>query len=405
MIKTCLSLLTFLSISLASFSADPFMEKSNIFEAGKGGYAHYRIPGIVITEKGTLLAFCEARKTISSDWATIDILMRRSKDYGKTWSKPVDLTKNAPKIEKNVVALKQNLAGKDDRTYNNPVVIIDQQDGAIHFLFCAEYARCYYMKSIDDGKTFSQPIDITSTFEKFRPEYDWKVLATGPGHSIQLKNGRLIVPVWLSTGTGGHAHRPSCISVIYSDDHGKTWERGDIVSNDLASLFNPSETLAIQLNDGRVMLNIRNESRAHRRAVSFSKNGSSNWSKPVFHDQLFEPICMANILRLTEKPEYSKNRIIFVNPDNKNEAKNPRKIRARKNVTIKLSYDEGDNWTIEKSIEPGISGYSDLAVGKDGAIYCFYERGTDKGGDFDPKFLCVAKFNLEWLTYGEDSFN
>ena len=83
-----------------------------------------------------------------------------------------------------------------------------------------EYSRCYYTRSDDDGVTFSDPVDITATFDAFRPEYDWKVLATGPGHGIRLTSGRLLVPVWLSTGTGGHAHRPSVNSTIYSDDNG-----------------------------------------------------------------------------------------------------------------------------------------------------------------------------------------
>ena len=77
----------------------------------------------------------------------------------------------------------------------------------------------------DDGKTFTEPVEITSAFEAFRPSYDWKVLATGPGHGIRLSNGRLLVPVWLSSGTGGHAHRPSVVSVVYSDDRGRTWRR------------------------------------------------------------------------------------------------------------------------------------------------------------------------------------
>ncbi len=71
--------------------------------------------------------------------------------------------------------------------------------------------RCFYIRSDDDGLTFTKPVEITATFDQFRPEYDWKVLATGPAHGIQLKSGRLLVPVWLSPGTGGHAHRP-CVT-------------------------------------------------------------------------------------------------------------------------------------------------------------------------------------------------
>src|SRR5580704_6717739 len=68
-------------------AAKPFLEKSDLFEAGKGGYAVYHIPGVVVTAKGTLLAWCEARQK-GSDWDAIDILLRRSTDGGKTWSDP-----------------------------------------------------------------------------------------------------------------------------------------------------------------------------------------------------------------------------------------------------------------------------------------------------------------------------
>lgn len=367
-----LMLLTPCAVALG---AEPMLTRTNLFEARTDGYYTYRIPGIVVTTKGTILAYCEARQDSRSDWANIDILMRRSLDTGKTWGP------------------RQKLADIGKSTVNNPVAIIDRKTGAVHFLYCVNYARCFYMQSKDDGKTFSRPVEITETFEKFRPDYDWNVIATGPGHGIQLRSHRLLVPVWLSTG--GKRHRPSVVSTIYSDNHGKTWNRGDIILRDGPEFKNPSETLPIQLHDGRVMLNIRNESKQARRLVSFSADGATNWTKPLFDEQLFEPICMAGIIRLTEQPKYQKNRILFANPESGS--------RARKNVTIKLSYDEANSWPVKKVLEPGISGYSDLTVGPNGTIYCFYERHSVKKNHYDPKHLCVASFNLEWLTEGKDA--
>ena len=127
----------------------------------------------------------------------------------------------------------------------------DVKTGAVHLLFCHEYMRCFYRKSDDGGRTFSPPVEITSTFEPFRRHYDFKVLATGPGHGIQLATGRLVVPVWLSTGTGGHAHRPSVVATITSDDHGATWQCGQIVAGETDPLVNPSEAQAVELTDGR----------------------------------------------------------------------------------------------------------------------------------------------------------
>ena len=388
----------------ASAAADPELQQTDLFEAGKGGYALYRIPGIVVTTKGTMLAYCEARKSDRGDWGPIDILLRRSTDGGKTFDAPRKLVTIEGKVPKNPVALKQKLAQDGgDPTINNPVAIVDRQPGVVHFLYCVEYARCYYMRSDDDGLTFTKAVDITPTFEQFRKDYDYSVLATGPGHGIQLKNGRLLVPVWLSTGTGGHAHRPSCLSVIYSDDHGKTWQRGDVVAVD-PKPKNPNETIAIQLHDNRVLLNIRHEMKPTFRGISISDDGATKWSPLRFDAQLPDAICMASIIRLTEQPMFAKNRIVFANPNSQKLTPNGGWAgkAERKNLTLRLSYDETKTWPVSKVLAPGIAGYSDLAVGPDATIYCLYERGGLEGSPFKTGALTLAQFNLEWLTDGKD---
>jgi sialidase-1 len=392
-----------------ALGAEPVLEKIDLFEAGTEGYALYRIPGVIVTKRGTALAYCEARRTGKSDWDTIDIMLRRSTDGGRTWEprhKIADIP--GPKV-KNPVALAQKLAAPDDVTYNNPVAIA-ARDGMVHFLFCLEYARCFYMRSDDDGLSWSRPREITSTFESFRPEYDWRVLATGPGHGIELQSGRLVVPVWISTGTGGHAHRPSVASVIYSDDRGKTWQRGEIAGPNTEEWVIPNETVVVELADGRVMLNMRSESKAHRRLVTISPDGTTQWSRPRFDEALLEPICMASILRVSAQPTSDRNRIVFANPHNLARAdgkEEPGKGRDRKNLSIKLSYDEGQTWPVNKSLEPGYSAYSDLALLPDGTILCFYERGRksdeEKKKPTSYAGLTMARFNLEWLTDGRDA--
>lgn len=402
-------ILPFLVLVDPGAAAEPFLEKIGLFEANQDGYALYRIPGIVVTRQGTVLAYCEARRTGKSDWDTIDIMLRRSTDGGKTWSPRQKIADVPGPKTKNPVALAQNLANPDDVTYNNAVAFADR-DGSVHMLFCLEYARCFYIKSVDDGVTWSPPVELTATFDMFRPEYDWKVLATGPGHGLQLRSGRLVVPVWLSTGTGGHAHRPSVTTSVFSDDHGKTWQRGEIAVPNTSEWVFPNETVAVELVDGRVMFNVRSESVNHRRLVTTSPDGATKWSPPRFDDALLEPICMASIVRLSSKPDSDKNRIVFANPHNlaRTDGKEVAgKSRDRKNVSIKLSYDEGQTWAVNKSLEPGYSAYSDLAVLPDGTILCFYERG--RKGDVESKKptsyagLTVARFNVEWLTDGKDS--
>jgi sialidase-1 len=382
-------------------AAEPFLEKHDLFTVGDDpAYNIYHIPGIVVTAKGTVLAWCEARKRPAgvSDWDDIRILLRRSTDDGKSWSEPQSIANVEGPKRKNAFALRMKNVDPADVTYNNPVLIADR-DGTVHMLFCLEYERAFYQRSVDDGLSWSKPVEITATFDAFKKDYAWKVLATGPNHSIQLKTGRLVVPVWLSTGEGGNAHRPSVTATIYSDDQGKTWKAGDIAVPCTDEWINPNETVAIELNDGRVMLNVRSESEAHRRLVVTSPDGATNWSTPKFDDALLEPICMGGIVRYHHG---GQSLILFSNPHNLDKAQGkaePGKNRDRKNLSVKLSRDEGGTWAVNKRLEDGPSADSDLAVTKDGTILCFYGRAGDGKGmtAWSGGRLTLARFNLEWL--------
>lgn len=389
-------------LALTLPAAESFMEKQDLFKVGDLGYKVFHIPGIVVTAKGTVLAWCEARKN-GSDWDQIDILLRRSTDDGLTWSEAKSIAKvDGPKT-KNPFALLVKNTDPNTVTYNNPVLIADR-DGTVHMVFCLEYMRAFYQRSTDDGLTWTRPTEITATFEAFRKDYDWKVLATGPNHSIQLQNGRLIVPVWLSTGTGGNAHRPSVTATIYSDDQGQTWKAGEIAVPCTEEWINPNETVAVELADGSVMLNVRSESKAHRRLVTVSPDGATKWSTPRFDEALLEPICMGAIVRYSTAATGRKNRLLFTNPHNLTKAKGkeePGKSRDRKNLSVKLSYDEGQTWPVSKAIEPSWSAYSDIAVTPQGSILSFY--GTGEKSSFAGDRLTLARYNLEWLTEGQDS--
>jgi len=391
------SLLALALIVPPVISAEPFLEKQNLFTSGEDPAYHiYHIPGIVVTAKGTVLAWCEARKRPAgvSDWDDIRILLRRSTDDGKTWSPPVSVAQVDGPKQKNPLALKMKNVDPNDVTYNNPVLIADR-DGTVHMLFCLEYMRAFYQRSADDGLTWTQPVEITATFDALQSQYPWNVLATGPDHGIQLKNGRLLVPVWLSTGEGGNAHRPSVTATIYSDDQGQTWKMGEIAVPSTEDWVNPNETIAVELRDGRVMLNVRSESKAHRRLITTSPDGASQWSTPRFDDALLEPICMASLVRYAHEGE---NLLLFSNPHNLSKAKGkeePGTSRDRKNLSIKVSRDEGQTWTVNKSLEPGPSMYSDLAVTPAGTILCFYGSASTPG--FAGAGLTLARFNLEWI--------
>lgn len=379
-----LALLISLHSSLAQ-KAESFLEQTNLWEVTpEGPFRSIRIPCLLALPDNTVLAMTSARTEVS-DWADISLLLRRSTDGGKTWG-----------AAKTIVARKPNVC-------DNPVLIWDEKAKCVHFLFQENYERIFHSVSTDGGVTFSEPKDITGQLEKFQKEYPWKVIAPGPGHGIQLKNGRLIVPVWLSPGEPnpsgkGRAHRPSVASVIYSDDSGKTWQAGDLVSD---KVKNASETVAMPADDGGVFLYLRNEDPAYAVARSYSKDGATNWSDPTLEKDLYSPICFSSVLRLSSPPQ--KSRILFANPDSQAKADAVMNWggRPRENLTLRLSEDGGKTWPVSRVLEPGRSAYSDLAILPDGTILCLYERGFIEDHKFNTRYMTIARFNLEWLIQGK----
>ncbi len=366
-------------------ASEPRLEKSDVFTAGEGGFAGYRIPGIVVTKQGSVLAYCEARKHSKSDWGEIEIHLRRSTDGGRTWNSAAKIAHVGPRLGRNPVALAKKSGGPNDQTVNNPVAISDRDTGAVHLLYCVEYMRCFYIRSDDDGATWSRPVEITATFDAFRPTYEWKVIATGPGHGIQLREGRLLVPVWLSTSQTS-PHGPTVAATIYSDDHGRTWQRGEHVTPES---FGPNEAAVAELSDGRVLLNARQRSATAQRLIVTSRDGIAGWTKPRFDAVLTEPVCMAGLVMLPSTGTGKGPRLLFTNPASGN--------RERKNLTVRLSEDDGMTWRVSKALESGPSAYSDLAVLPDGTILCLYERGLHPAKPSPYDALTLARFNVEWL--------
>ena len=145
-------------------------EEQDLFKAGEAGYSRYRIPALVVSAKGTILAFTEARKGKGSDTDEIDLALRRSFDHGKTWE-PMRI-----------------IADDGGRTVNQPTPVLDRDTGTIWLPFCKDNRQVFVMKSTDDGVTWSEPVEITRDVK----DPSWKYIGAGPGHGIQLKNGRRI---------------------------------------------------------------------------------------------------------------------------------------------------------------------------------------------------------------------
>ena len=340
---------------------------------------HYdRIPGIVVTPKGTIIVYWELRSG-PNDWSCYAIGMRRSEDGGETWSQ----TREIAVSEK----------GKEDNMLNNPVMIT-RRDGSVVFLWEEAYCRAFVQISNDDGKTFGPVTEITDQLVAFKKTgFNWDLFAFGPGHGIELDNGSLIVPVWYSNG-GKRLHRPSVCSAIRSDDGGKTWLTGDIIG-EKEHIKNPNETCAVQMDSGEVLLNIRHEGDKYFRLITKSRDGITGFSDLVFDEALPDPVCFGSIVKSPVKYD-GKTLIVFsncaTNPNNDNYY-----TRKRIKLTIKASLDNCQTWKYSRMLEE-VSGYSDISFSPDGQwIYVFYEQDLDHELHTQPCRLTFAKLNLEWL--------
>lgn len=377
------SLLVATPLLYAKSADKPQLDRTVLWHAGDAGYDTYRIPGVIVASDGTVIAYANARRHLKDgDWSDSDIMVRRSTDGGKHWTPSV------------------RIAGDSHGVTDNPVAIASKKKGVVHFLYQHDYARVFYMRSTDDAATFSAPVDITSALEDLSPTFPWTVVALGPGHAIELTSGRLLVPVWLAAGKptkeGHRQHAPSGITTLYSDDGGTTWKHGEMIAISTPEMVNPNEQQVIQLADGSVMANIRTGDKRMRRAVAFSPDGISHWTKPIFDEHLYDPICAAGIVRYSTNPPADKNRILFTNPDSQSISDATKPHGLRQNLTIRLSEDEGKTWPVAKLLKEGSTGYSDIAVAPDKTIYDLYEAILDPGDK--ALSLTIARFNLAWLT-------
>lgn len=380
----------------------PTLCSTDLFRAGDHGFTEFRIPALTVANDGTVYAAVAGRMRSGDDWGESAIFVIRSGDRGRTWKERAridvgflrladsslpsgGLTVEEARERKIHVA--PNAARPGEKTIDNPTFMTDRRSGRTFLLFQLGYRRAF----IWDVATEGPPREITATFDRYRPEYPWKVLAMGPGHGIQLASGRLLVSVWLSDSSAGD-HRHSCVSTIYSDDGGQTWERGAIACAHPKPI-NPSEAVLIELLDGRIMLNVRDESGLSRRRCLVSADGISDWEDLGPRGDLFCPVCHASLIRLPG----GKRPLLFVNPDAGADAKSlwGTAMLTRRNVTAKLSYDDGVTWPISRVLDDGPwSAYSDLAVMPDGEILCLYERGQVNGVTQAVRLL---RFSEEWL--------
>ncbi|MFD5625036.1 exo-alpha-sialidase [Streptomyces sp. NPDC127072] len=278
------------------------------YVSGTGGYATYRIPAVVRTREGTLLAFAEGRLGGRADSGDIDIVLRRSRDGGCTWG-----------------PLRVVTAGKGD-TRGNPAPVVDPRTG--HVVLVTSYnsgavteaqilrgeateeqgRRVFVQRSRDDGLSFSAPSEITSTVK--RPGWRW--YATGPGHAVALARGehagRLVVPANHSAappeGSTDTGQEPRYFGAhaIYSDDGGRSWQLG-FVDDSYEGVHNANESTAAQLPDGRLYFSSRNQkgTAVGNRLDAYSSDGGATLDQDYDAQHSLDdvPLVQGALLQLT----------------------------------------------------------------------------------------------------------
>ncbi len=355
--KALLFLVGMASVCLSG-TPDRLPVQTALFVAGQDGYHSYRIPAIVVTVRGTLLAFCEGRKNSLADHGDIDLLVKRSHDGGKTWSP-------------------QEIVWDDaNHTIGNPCPVVDRTTGTVWLPFCRDNREVFVTQSTDDGKTWVPAVEITA---QVKPA-GWTWYATGPVHGIQLRSGRLLIP-----SDHRETSKPGIMfsHVIYSDDHGATWKVGGSPGE------HTDECSAVECSDGSVCLNMRSYHKKNRRAVARSRDGGQTWSPVTLDPALVEPTCQGSIVRYQGPRTEGPQPILFSNPAS----------TQRKKMTVRITRDDCTTWDAGKSLYAGLSAYSDLCVLPDGTIACLYERGQRHAYET----ITLARFTLDWLTAKPDA--
>ncbi|MET9417721.1 sialidase family protein [Streptomyces klenkii] len=383
---------------LPARATDTGFEEQVLFRAGREGpgtdaYSCFRIPALVTTVRGTVLAFAEGRKGNCGDATDIDVVVKRSADGGRTWS-PLEVVDE----------------GRGD-THGNPAPVVDRRSGRITLLTTDNRGRpdagncdvpCdrtpHVQYSGDDGAHWSEPENLT---RELRPPGWNSWYATGPGHGIQLAHGphrgRLVVGLNAEShdGTRGHANHAA---LALSDDGGAHWRLGAVDTHAAAPdgtyAQKPSELTVAERADGTVYAGGREQDGTElgNRDFAVSPDGGTAFAGPFRAvPDLYTPMVQGSVAVL--RP----GRWLFASPADPD---------RRRSMTIRSSYDEGRTW---EGVEQGRlvtadwAGYSDMAVVEDGnrdggggdrgTAGLLYEAGRGNARDE----IRFARFTEEWL--------
>ncbi len=351
-IFTIIAFVLFLGGSFQGYSQEIqiISKPEKIFKKGDAGIAEFRIPSLITTINGTVLAVCDGRVDRSGDVPNnIDLVMRRL-EKGKEWSPITRIV---------------DFAGKHGAA--DPSLVQDKNTGRIFLFygFCPgrnnvteganrdrRHLMLQYVSSDDDGQSWSTPIHIDYEIR----EDNWHSAWSSPGRGVQLENGRLVIPCTIYK-TDGHMYS----SLVHSDDHGNTWECSDVVAD-------INEPTLVELANGNLMVNARNQiaPRKHRASIT-SIDGGLSWGEVKIEEQLPDPNCQGSLIRNTFNVRGEElDLLIFSNNATSD---------GRKNLSVSISEDDGKTWKSKIRIHEGPSAYSCLTILPDGNIGLLYENG------------------------------
>ena len=330
--------------------------------AGDDGVAAYRIPGLVTSHKGTLIATYDIRYENARDLqGDIDVGISRSTDGGRTWGpmiKAMDLGEYG--------GLPQNVNGIGD-----PCILVDEVTGDI-LLFAAwthggtagkaawwtagsgfepaTTPQLMMTRSQDDGISWSTPVNLTRQIK----QEPWLFTFQGPGRAITMADGTLVVPFQHQ-----EPDRTPAAGVMYSKDRGKTWTVHEYAK------INTTESQVVELEPGTLMLNMR-DNRKTGRAVYVTRDLGKTWEPHPSDGKLVEPVCMASLIKVpAAENALGQDILLFSNPSHPND---------RKDMTIQMSLDGGLTWTRRILLDEGDGwGYSCLTMIDKNTVGILYE--------------------------------
>lgn len=363
-----------ISPTLSAFESVP------VFTGGDGVYHTYRIPSVIETEAGTLLAFAEGRVGSAADRRENDLVLRRSTDNGVTWDAMQVIQEQGVHSLNDPTAVQVESGPHAGRVYLMYRRVACRQSGIGSD--CEPIGDLPYTLLVtwsdDEGETWSAPRDLADVIHHERD-------AVGPGNAIQTRHppasGRLVFPVW---GQGLNY-------AVFSDDGGDTWVAGEPSSID-ATDTTGNEAQIVELSDGRLMMSARHRSDDGEfaegyRKVAFSEDAGETWTDLADDPLLPDQQVMASILRFSNAEEHDRERLLFSNPT----------VVFRSEGTVRMSNDDAESWPVERVVEPGTFQYSAMVRLDCRHVGMLYEVGlvTEE--------IRFGRFSIDWLTEGADT--